>query len=317
MKLYPVVVVFLSVLTFGCTTRYNIKIKTIPKGQYDIYVNKNKYGVITNSDTSFQTEEVSMFKPLLVEIKNNESYGYANLNNNDSSNVNYLNTYKIEYGSGKYTLTFIFNADYVPRPFTEIDLNPKNKSKVFKFNNGINSPKVAFCILGSDTNSYSYFGLKRHLDRYLESNNYSWRFANTNIQKVLNENALKASYDSLSSEIWKEASNQSIKYLIMFYGYSINGSKGVAPSDVAASAAISSFGVLAGSLTGLYIFATPNGQSQITKPTIFCAIYSVNPNRCILKAKEAITSYNDDNIKSQVNIVLTNLFNKIDILINK
>ena len=80
----------------------------------------------------------------------------------------------------------------------------------------------------------------------------------------------------------------------MFYGYSINGSKGVAPSDVGASAAITSLGVLAGSLTGLFIFAIPNGQSQITNPTIYCAIYSVNPNRCILKAKEAITSYNDD-----------------------
>ena len=159
-------------------------------------------------------------------------------------------------------MTFLLNIDYVPKPLTEKDIDPIYNKFDFKKNEKV---KIVYSIIGNDTNSYSYWGLKRHLVRYLENNGYSWSFADSILFRAINDTSLIKSNDSLAYEISTECTKQGIKYLVLFFGFSINYSKGIAPGDVGASLAITSLGLLSGRLTGLYIFAIPNGQSDISK----------------------------------------------------
>jgi len=306
------------IILYGCSERYILNIKTIPKGEYSISVDQQNYGNTSLSgDTTIVTEKISLFKKSRLELKSTDGYGFIQMSGEETF-LKKLNVYSFNVRSPRnYSITFLFDVDKVPRPFTEKDICQKNKCYSFNFSKKCKLPKVLYCIIGNDTNSYSYFGLKRHVDYYLDSNRYSWTQADVNLQKAITEYSFKSFNDSLSPEIFMDAALQNVKYLVLFYGFSINDAKGVSPATVGASIAITTLGTILGSQTGLFIFAFPNGQDEITNPTVCCAIFSVNPNRCIFKAKESLTSYNKTDIRGQINNVVESMFKKIDVIIPK
>ena len=213
-----------------------------------------------------------------------------------------------------FDVTFLFNPCDAPKPLTECDIVIDHPNNIFQFRSKFNPPNVTFGIFGTDTNNYSYFGLRRHVNRYIQDNNIPWGTADSSLQMAILDTSAAPLSNSLPGIVWQEANKQHIDYLVIFFGYSLNFSKGIAPANAVASAAISTIGIASFATFGFGAIAIPNGQRTFTNPIILCKVYSVNPNVCIFNGKETVTSYNDDTV-GQVREIMSKLIKKINVVI--
>jgi hypothetical protein len=310
----------LALLLFGCSSSYKIRVQTIPKGKYDIYVDNKHYGTTGESgNASVETEKIRFSRVPLLEIRRNDTAcGFMQLKENDSLypwlHPHSLNVYSHKHDSfHRFDVTFLEDIDFGPLPLTDKKLD----TVCDRFDLGRKGPvKTVFSIIARDTNSFSYWGLQRHLEKYLEENGSSWSRSDSVLFAATSYTSLNKSKDSLSHDLWKECSKQGIKYLVLFFGFSMNYSNGISPGDAITALSINIFGNLLSGLTGFYVIAIPGSQS-LSRPTVCCAVYSVKPNRCIFKAAES-TAFSDNNDgRKEVDGIVSKLLSKVHMLIGK
>jgi hypothetical protein len=118
----------------GCT-QYCIHIKTIPPGEYGIYLNKKSLGKMPPlGDTVVNSGKLSVLSPAIIEVKNDTSYGRIGMDYNATATqmVNVCSVESHVHGYlQKYDVTFLFDIRHTPYTLCEKDFDPKNEDRVF------------------------------------------------------------------------------------------------------------------------------------------------------------------------------------------
>jgi hypothetical protein len=301
MKCFATLFACLAVASLCSCVNYRIHVKVLPPDTYKVRLNdETDLGSTDSTGTAdFTLMKMSKASTPKISIENKKLNGYAVLDayepTLDSKNLDSLSVAKVVNGYREYSLRFLVERAQ-PKPHVPLRSRPA---------------RVSYWIVNSDTNDYSYFGLKRHLDKYFEDHTLSWMLADAELQKAISS-AGGVSKDSLSPEVLKSVVRDTLDYLILFFGYSIGGSKQPAINNIVGAAVLTTLGILTAPMTGMLFFAAPGKtEVEITEPSVFCTIYSVRPNKCIFRGKESLEG-SDQNIKVQIDSMVSNLFQRID-----
>jgi hypothetical protein len=152
------------------------------------------------------------------------------------------------------------------------------------------------------------------VDENIALNGYSWDTVNSDLTRRITlglADDATNNPDSLPYAAWDLAASQKIKYLVVFYGYSVLESHGVAPGTAAASVALTALGLLVGVNTGFYTVVYPTGKDRKTVMDSYCAIFKVEPNKCLYNGKESIASFNNSDIETQIIGLYSKVFKNI------
>jgi hypothetical protein len=326
---YPKLYVIAILLVINCSTIYNVHITTIPAGDYDIYYDKNLYGIMPlNGDTTIQFPKISVFKTPIIELKGVDRYGCYQLGYCDSiRKIENVKSFKIKGYSIK-NCDIVFNMDNSSHR-NDSNQNSSGKIAIEEKLKNITFSQIHYCIadlrlLQKGMKAYDYDNteyriMKKYVELNMNKNGYIWDTVNSALTRRITLGLAVDTTnnpDSLPYAAWELATSQKIKYLVVFYGYSALESRGVAPGTAAASVALTTLGILVGINTGIYTIVYPTGKDLQTVMDSYCAIFSVNPNKCLYNAKVSITSFNNSNIENQLMGLYNQLFEKIKPLFN-
>lgn len=336
---------FIATLLHSCAY-YRIHIHVDPPDLYNVKLNNeiNKGETNPSGTADLTLTGLPITASPKITVENKKYQGYALLDSRiplkAARNLDSLSVAGDTSGGREYSLWFLVDEAHYGRahnlpptaaPFDwradsmpsaqvlsiEKYIDPNNGSTVVRLKKRPSPAKVSYWIVSNDTNNYSYFGLKRHLDRFLENNGYSWKYADTEMQDAVFSVAKGASMDSMSLNILDAALKDTLDYLVLFFGYSIGGSKQVDVKNIVSSAVLTTVGVLTAPMTGILFFAIPGKtEMEITEPSVFCTIYSVKPNKCIFRDRESLKGA-DQEIRAQIDAMVANLFRRIDPLLVK
>jgi hypothetical protein len=122
------IVCIMCALCMGCTTRYQINIKAVPGQQYDVFVDKGRCGSTSGGGVAtVKTEPRSIFKPIFLEIKDNQGK-YGSLQMDYNGNFTLLkNVYKTHLEAGsiqKCFVTFLLDSNYLSELTTRRAVQP-------------------------------------------------------------------------------------------------------------------------------------------------------------------------------------------------
>jgi hypothetical protein len=160
-------------------------------------------------------------------------------------------------------------------------------------------------------------GSKRrsHVEYNMEKNGCGWNAVDSDLTRRITlglADDTTNNPDSLPYAAWDLAASQKIKYIVVFYGYSVLESRGIAPGTAVASVALTTLGILVGVNTGFYTIVYPTGQDRKSVMDTYCAIFSIDSNRCLYNAKSSIESFNSSNIEAQIMGLYDQLFDEIN-----
>lgn len=308
----------------NCSTVYNVRIRSIPEGDYDIFYNKTPYGIMPpNGDTTIQFPEISVLKSPLLELKGVDRYGCFQFGITDSTRkMRNVKSFKAKgFSIRNYDIVFDMNNNIEANAVSQINHSIGLTNQNIK---DLSSSQIHYCVadlqlLQKGSKAYDYDNteykiMKKFVDYNITLNEYSWDTVNSDLTRRITLGlAVNATNnpDSLPYAAWDLAASEKIKYIVVFYGYSLLESKGVAPGSVAASVALTTLGILVGVNTGFFTVAYPNGKDLKTVMDSYCAIFSVQPNKCLYNGKVSLTSFNNSNIETQIAGLYKKLFEKI------
>lgn len=308
----------------NCSTVYNVHITTVPEGDYDIYYDKKPCGVMpAKGDTTIRFPEISYFKAPLLEVKGIDCYGCFQFSMNDSTRkIKNVRNYKIRGGRVK-NCEVVFDLN---KPKQETPPVPKIRTTGISSQEikNIASSQVHYCVadlqlLQKGIKAYDYDNteykiMKKYVEYNMQKNGYGWDTINGDLTRRITlglANDTANDPDSLPYAAWDLAASQKIKYIVVFYGYSLLESRGVAPTTAAASVALSTLGILIGVGTGFYTIVYPTGKDRKSVMDSYCAVFSVDSNKCLYNAKVSITSFNNSTVEDQIRGLYDKLFEKI------
>jgi hypothetical protein len=304
----------------NCTV-YNVHIQAIPEGDYDIFYNQTRYGIMPpKGDTTIQFPKISIFDSPVIELKGVDRYGCYQLGLCDSfRKIENVKNFKTEgFRIRNCDIVFDMNKQE-PAP-----QNNRSNSLTSQDIKNLSSSQIHYCVadlqlLQKGIKAYDYDNteykiMKKFVDFNIKSNAYSWDTVNSDLARRVTlglADDTTNNPDSLPYAAWDLAASQKIKYLVVFYGYSLLESHGVSPEAAVASIALTTIGLLVGVNTGFYTIVYPNGKEVKSVMDSYCAIFSIQPNRCLYNGKASLTTFNNNNIEQQITGLYSKLFNNI------
>ena len=252
----------LAVASFCSCVNYRIHVQVLPPDVYNVKLDDQIDKGKTDHTGAIDFTLINMSKAVSpkISVENGKYNGFAVLDPYApmiaAKNLDTLIVVKGADGYREYSLWFIVNEAAGKHVRRNYDLSVGRHS-----NNG-NPARISYWIVSNDTNSYSYFGLKRHLDKYFEDNGLSWNLADTGLQKAMCLSAAGASKDSMPLNVLNAALKDTLDYLVLFFGYSVGGSKQPAVANIVGSAVLTTIGILTAPVTGMLFFAGP-GKTEV------------------------------------------------------
>jgi len=156
--------------------------------------------------------------------------------------------------------------------------------------------------------------MKKYVEGNIEANGYRWEKVDDDLTRRITLGLAEDTAhnpDSLPYAAWDLASSNGIKYVVVFYGYSLLESKGIAPETAVASVALTALGVLVGVHTGVYTIVYPTGQDRKSIMDSYCSIFAVDSNKCIYTTKTTLSSFNTSNLEDQIAGLYKKIFGSI------
>jgi hypothetical protein len=308
----------------NCSIVYNVHIRSIPEGDYDIFYDKTRYGIMPHKgDTTIQFPKTSVLKAPILELKGVDRYGCFQFGVYDSTRkmIN-VKSFNIKgYSIRNCDIVFDMNRTIEANPLSPINESIGLTAHDLK---DLSSSQIHYCVAdlqllqkgfkAYDYDNTEYKIMKKFVDDNITLNEYSWDTVNSDLTRRITLGLASDTTnnpDSLPYAAWDLAASQKIKYLVVFYGYSLLESNGVAPGTIAASVALSTIGILVGVNTGFFTIVYPTGKDCKSVMDSYCAIFSVEPNKCIYNGKASLTSFNNSNIEKQITDLYTQLFENI------
>lgn len=296
----------------GCT-RYLVHVRTIPPGEYKIYVNGKSLGTTPQQgDTVVTTEKMGILSRAVLEVKNDTSYGRIGMDYNATATrkVNVCSVKSNVHGDlEKYDVTFLFDVRHTPHALCEKDFDPQNEDRAFivrppqagsVYYCALNLKLVQGDVLKMANENDDHRLMSACIDTMTVRKKFQWTRVDDDFTLKMTmalagrgANAI----DSLPDDARDLANTLNMKYVVAFYGYSFVQHKGITSQDVAASVALSTVGVALLATGGVGFIAIPNGNKVESLLDVYCSIFSVNPNTCMYTTKASL----DDDYKVDLN----------------
>jgi hypothetical protein len=273
-----------------------------------------------NGDTTIQFPKISAFESPIIELKGVDRYGCYQLGFCDSfPKIQNVKSFKSEgFSKRKCDIVFDMNKqDPASQNNHSISLSAQDIKN-------LSLSQVHYCVadlqlLQKGIKAYDYDNtetkiMKKFVDNNIKLSGYSWDTVNSDLTRRITlglADDTTNNPDSLPYAAWDLAASKKMKYIVVFYGYSLLESNGVSPGAAVASIALTTIGLLAGVKTGYYTIVYPTGKEVKSVMDSYCAIFSVEPNRCLYNGKSSLTSFNNTNIEQQITDLYSKLFYNI------